>query len=447
MPPIPPPPSPPPPTTGQTARRARVDGRQLIRLGVLLGALAGAIGLLVVHGTAWVHLNKGQAALEQDDPQQARQHLLRCLETWPRSGHAHFLAGEAARRCGDLDAASHHLKHAAERGWAADAVALERALIQAQQGNLSAVESGLRRDLAEGHPKSSQILAILVPALLAQYRLIEAADLSTQWIELQPNSVAAWSLRADICERLRKFEEAVEALRNVVRLAPEDPNPKLKLARALLATHQSVEEAAALLDWVQTRIPDDPEFLTQLALCREEQGQLDEAAAIMDRLIASGTASAVIYHHRGRIDLNRGHPDRALPLLQRSVELDRSEPAALYSLLLCLQRVGTPEQIQQAEARWKQCEADLKRVATLSRIVAANPHDPEPRREMGELFLRNGRDEDGIRWLHSALREQPNHVPSHELLLQYYERHNRPVEAAHHRQILEQINRGSVKHQ
>lgn len=428
-----------------TASRIVQRGRRLLRLSLAVGGVAVAIGLLIVHGTAWVHLNRGKAALEHDDPQLARHHFQRCLATWPQSGQAHFLAAEAARRCGDLAAASLHLKHAAERGWAADAVALERALIQVQEGNLAAVESGLRRDLAEGHPKSPQILAVIVPALLAQYRLIEAAELTSRWIELQPNSIPAWSLRASILERLRKFDETVEALRNVVRLAPDDLPARLNLARALLATHQSVDEAATLLEWVQQRDPTHPELRVQLALCREEQGRLDEATAIMDQLIAEGTTNPVIYHHRGRIELNRGRPEQALPLLQRSVELDRSEPGSLYTLLLCLQRIGTPEQVQQAETRWKNCEADLKRVAALSRIVAVNPHDPEPRRELGELFLRNGREDEGVRWLQSALREQPQHRATHQLLADYFERQNRPAEAAVHRRILEQLDNAIIK--
>jgi Flp pilus assembly protein TadD len=41
---------------------------------------------------------------------------------------------------------------------------------------------------------------------------------------------------------------------------------------------------------------------------------------------------------------------------------------------------------------------------------------------MGELFLRNGREQDGLRWLRSALREQPDHGPTRQALAAYYER-------------------------
>ena len=49
-------------------------------------------------------------------------------------------------------------------------------------------------------------------------------------------------------------------------------------------------------------------------------------------------------------------------------------------------------------------------VLVIERII------PELRRQMGELFLRNGRDDEGICWLESALREQPDHVITHEIL-------------------------------
>jgi Flp pilus assembly protein TadD len=74
----------------------------------------------------------------------------------------------------------------------------------------------------------------------------------------------------------------------------------------------------------------------------------------------------------------------------------------------------------------------LKRAAELARAISASPHDPELRREIGELFLRNGRETEGVRWLESALRARPDHAPTHKVLAAYYERIGRPDLARQH---------------
>src|SRR5207247_1050780 len=119
--------------------------------------------------------------------------------------------------------------------------------------------------------------------------------------------------------------------------------------------------------------------------------------------------------------------------LRKAAELERSDPEVLYALFLCIQQTGTAAEAAEAEARWKQADADLKQVGELAKAIAAAPRDPELRRQMGELFLRNGRDAEGIRWLESALRERPDHVKTHEILAAYYDRTGRPDRAAEHR--------------
>ena len=158
-----------------------------------------------------------------------------------------------------------------------------------------------------------------------------------------------------------------------------------------------------------------------LGVCRELQGQPEQAIALLDKAIAASPRDAKAYYHRGRLDLHRGESATALPFLRRAAELDPSDPEILYSLVLCLKAAGTPDEARAAEEHWKRCEEDLKRVALLGRLIAVSPHDPDLRREMGELFLRNGRDADGLRWLESALRERPDHAATHRVLADYYE--------------------------
>ena len=75
------------------------------------------------------------------------------------------------------------------------------------------------------------------------------------------------------------------------------------------------------------------------------------------------------------------------------------------------------------------------RITNLKVKAADYPHDPEPRREIGVLYLGLGEDDQGLRWLSSALEEDPRHGPTHAALADYFERVGKKDEAASHRRL------------
>jgi Tfp pilus assembly protein PilF len=50
------------------------------------------------------------------------------------------------------------------------------------------------------------------------------------------------------------------------------------------------------------------------------------------------------------------------------------------------------------------------------------------------ISLRAGAAEEGLRWLNSALKEDPHYAPAHKALADYYQRHGDFNRAAQHRQ-------------
>lgn len=418
-----------------TAPPARPRARlRLARFAVALALVGVAAWQVRVHTAAWAELKEGRAALARDDPGAARAHLARCLEAWPRSGEANFLAAQAARRSGDLPAAEGHLRAAARLGRPADDLEVEYALVKAQAGHLAEAESALLHHLNNGHPEGPQILEILVPAYMPQFRIGEANELAGKWVELAPDSPRAWSYRADALERLRRKEAALAAYRRFAELAPEDRRARLGAARLVLETRQNPDEAAGHLEWLTATDPSDTAALIQLAACREAQARTDEAATILDRVLARSESPKAL-HSRGRLEVNRGRPEAGLPFLRRAAELE-PDVEILYTLFVCTKQAGTPEEARAAEVRWRKCEADSKRVAELARTISASPNDPELRREMGELFLRYRRNVEGVRWLESALGIRPDHAPTHRALADYYDRAGKPDLAASHRSFL-----------
>jgi Flp pilus assembly protein TadD len=421
--------------SGANVSPGRFRWRRIAQILFVLAVIGVVVWQARVHASAWEHLKQGRAALARDDPQDARRHLEQVVETWPRRAEAHLLLARAARQLGDLDAARKHLKDAERLGHAQPDIELESDLIRAQSGYLAEVEFALAKHVHDGHRESPQIIAVLLPTYLADFRLSEAERLAARWVELRPESARAWTYRADILERLRRKHEAVDALRHLVTLDPDDRRARLNLARVLLELRQAPDEAAGHVEWLTTTDPNNPALLIQLAACREALGRVDEAAGILDRVIASPTRDAKALHYRGRLEMNRGRPAAAAPFLHQAAEVDPSDPEILYTLFQCVQQTGTPNEIRAAEERWQRCEADLKRVGELARTISASPQDPDLRREIGELFLRNGRTQEGLRWLESALRIRPDHAPTHRVLASHYQRTGRADLAAYHNSL------------
>lgn len=405
--------------------------RRLLPAVVLLGLFGVAGWFGWEQAAAALNVRRGRAALNRGDTSAARHHLDRALAVWPDDAETHFLTAHAARKDGAPATARDHLKQAHRLGWPDDAVGPELVLIDLRAGAVN--EPALLNLVAAGHPESADILAVLVPGYLAAYRVGEAEPLSARWVELAPDSAAAWGRRADVLERLRKRTEARDAAREAVRLAPDDRAARLRLARLVLETRQPPEEAAELLGPLHAANPADAEPRVLLAAARHAQGRTADALALLDPHTSGPEPDAKALHLRGRLLLEGGRPADALPSLRRAAERDPSEPEILFTLFQCLQQTGPPDEATAAERRWKQAAADLARVNELGRAIAAAPADPDLRREMGELFLRNGREADGVRWLESALKVRPDHAPTHRLLADHYVRSGRPDRAAAHR--------------
>ncbi|MFO0799064.1 MAG: tetratricopeptide repeat protein [Gemmataceae bacterium] len=414
---------------------ARLSRRQTLGvLGVALVALVAGGWVVADQLLAARALTQGRAALAAGDAAAALSHFGRTFATRPHDPEAHFLAAVAARRSGDRAAAARHLDEADRFGWDAAAVRGERALqAAANGGHFSAVEPALR-DLAGGTGSyAADALAVLATGYLAQFRITEADGLTARWVEVAPTDARAWSARTDVLERLERREASRAAFAAWVAAIPDDRRARLGLVRMMLDGRRPPAEIAPHLDWLQAATPDDPDVLRFRAAALEAEGRTDEAVSVLDRAAAQPAVTAAVLTHRARLDLDRGRADHGLPFARRAVAADASDLEARFTLLRCLQQAGTPAEAAEAEASWKQLRDDLARVRELGRRISANPSEPELRREMGELFLRNGRDSEGVRWLESALIVRPDHVPTRRLLADYYTRANRPELAAAHR--------------
>jgi tetratricopeptide (TPR) repeat protein len=395
------------------------------RLAVVAGAVLVLLGLgvAVAAGTLWVeyHLRAARLALERRDFPRARAHLTRCLQARPNAPEVHFLAARAARRAGDADAAERHLSTCQRLGWVAEAVELERALLRAQRGELARVEGYLLPGIRKDHPEAVLILEALAQGYLKTYRLGEALHCLDLWLQREPDCVPALVWRGEVKERRQQFTEAAAAYRRAVELDPDHDPARRHLAQVLLRADLA-EEALGHFEHLYRHQPGNPVVLLGLARCQRLLGRRDEARQLLEALLAGQPGHVETLSERGRLALETGEAAAAEDWLRKAVALAPYDRDALYLLYQCLLQRGRRDEAQSHLTRLEAIAADLQLLSELTRKIAAAPNDPALRHEAGLICLRNGQDQEGLRWLQSALQEDPNHRPTQQALAEYYGR-------------------------
>jgi predicted Zn-dependent protease len=406
---------------------------------VLLIGLGSYSGVQAVRSE--YHLRAARRALEQPDFPAAQAHLAVCLQLSPQSAEAHFLAAQAARRSGDYDRALDHLNECERLGWLTEAIDLERALARAQRGDLAQVEDYLVSGVDKDQPEALLILEALTQGYLKTYRLVDALHCVDLWLRRQPNNVRALIWRGEIKERRNSNAEAIEAYHWAVDVEPDNYDARFHLAQAL-AHSDRAEEAQKQFAYLQQRQPNDPEVLLGLARCRRSLGQTGEARRLLEQVLSqdAGTRSAhgsAVYAEalgeRAKLALQTEPPEAAEEWLRKAAAKLPYDRDTLYNLYQCLLQCGKRAEAQTVLEQVEKLAADRQLLAELTRKITANPKDPALRFEAGLLCLRNGQEQEGVRWLLSALVQDPNHVPTHQALAKYYERVGQVERAAYHR--------------
>jgi len=403
-----------------------------------LGAYSGVQGVRALY-----HLRAAQRALQRPDLADAKAHLQVCLALSPNSAEGHYLAAQAARRSGDYEQAEQYLNACVRLGCAEEAIQLERSLAHAQRGELAGVEEYLVSGTDKDQAEAILILEALTQGYLKTYRLADALHCLDIWLQRQPNNVQAWVWRGEVKERRNGNAEAVQAYQRALEIEPDNDNVRFHLAQALARSDRAEEAQMHFLD-LEQRQPDNPEVLLGLARCQRSLGRVDEARQLLEQVLANDPGSppaprltvfAEALGELGKLELQTGRLVAAENWLRRAAARTPFDRDTLYNLYQCLLQRGKKAEASSYLEKAEKVAADRQRLAELTRAIAANPKDPALRHEAGLICLRNGQEQDGVRWLRSALGEDPMHRPTHRALAEYFQTVGQAQRAAYHRHL------------
>jgi tetratricopeptide (TPR) repeat protein len=350
---------------------------------------------------------RGEEALGARRYQQAREELLSYLQSRPRDAHARLLAARAARRLKLYDEAAEELRRCREGGGDAEAIDAEYAMIAVQKGNPTPVPT-LRARVAEKDDELSlAALEVLIQYDLDTYRLRDALQGFNLYLKRRPDDLQALIGRGSVWERFLSFADAINDYRRAVEVHPDGEEARRRLAAALLVAG-TPSEALAQYQWLAEKAPDEPAVKLGLAKCHRLLGAPDKALPLLTAVLASAPDHAEALWERGELEMDRDRPGDAEPWLRRA---DRAAPfdrRIVGSFARCLQALGRAGEAGAAKNRVAEIEADLKRLDEIRLRIMGNPDDAALRCEGGELFLKHGEKQEGIRWLRLALRADPD---------------------------------------
>jgi len=124
-----------------------------------------------------------------------------------------------------------------------------------------------------------------------------------------------------------RFEDAEQAFRAAIRIAPRRPDVHRNLADTLLKldrpdeARQEYEEALRLVDELLTQSPSDVDLRLKRALYLARSGRCADATAYASQLEGELGASAAVAHGLARPFALCGSPVRALAELERAIDL------------------------------------------------------------------------------------------------------------------------------
>ena len=131
----------------------------------------------------------------------------------------------------------------------------------------------------------------------------------------------------------RRFEEAEEKYKQVLKMDEENPESMANLAAIQLELEKR-EEAEANLQKALSVSPDDPYFLSLMGMLRFQQGKFDDALDVLSRAAQLDPKNAETQNYLGITLGQKGQREAAETALRKAIQLNPNYAGAHHNLAI-----------------------------------------------------------------------------------------------------------------
>lgn len=299
-----------------------------------------------------------------------------------------------------------------------------------QQGRWKEAEPLLRR-LVEKRPEDREVLRSLCEATARLGKVENLGPLLEQWRRLDPTD--AEPLRIGMVHYRAGKDEAreLEYARALAALHPDDLDVQRRIAQ-LQFLARDLEAAEATCRALLKQEPNDRGTVPLLAQILRDTDRLQEAAAVLDRLLAEHPDHHPSLMARGIYHYELGEAAKAVPLLRRVAREDPTRTrVALYHLSVALARSGKKEEAEQVLAEVRKIQA----AQILEEDYRAAPDNLDLQVKTARAFRDVGKLKEALDVLRPVVERHPGFRPAHALLAELYDEQKDAVRAAQHRKL------------
>src|SRR5262249_25914133 len=161
---------------------------------------------------------------------------------------------------------------------------------------------------------------------------------------------------------------------------------------------------------------DDAKGVAELARCLRGLARVDEAQRLLDAWMAERPGTADIYLMRGQVAMDQGQAEAALEWFRRAEKLNPAAEKTQFQIAAALRALGREDEARDYEAKWRKRRELMTQLGELEKTAAKEPNNVAVRHEAGIIALKLGQENIGLRWLTAALKLDPRHRPTHQVL-------------------------------
>ncbi len=403
-------------------KNCRLRFRLSHRLWLFLTLVGSAVAASIVaypQMQAWYHRRAARLEVERYHTQQAIQHLLLCRAIWPRDPETLLLAARTARRARIYDDSERLLYDYRQIRGRDEAYTFEYLLLSAEC-HVDDMADLCWQCVEEGRFDAAPLLEALTRGYLRQYQLSQAQHCLKRWQQIQPDNPQMFYLQGLFkLDYLHDRSGGEESYCRALELDPDHEEARLGLAVALLMGN-SFARAAEHFKRLRQSQPGNLRIQVGLAECLDGLGETAEAVRLVDDVLSQQPEFSPALSLRGQLALKNGQLDRAESWLRQALHRDPMDHRAHYSLIRCLEQSGQEEEALRQRRRLQQMEEDLSHFnEIITQELAQRPKDPSLYCTAGQILLRNGQHQEGLRWLQNALRLDSHYAPARQALADY----------------------------